>query len=175
VTSVKPSFKSIALAAAALTATLLAGSALAQSAADNIRPVGSVCLQGQACVGQPVSGSGTAAAPAASASNAAPEQTAPPAATAAEPEPSSASVAEAASDFDVEATYNQSCMACHTTGAAGAPVLGDTEAWNERLEKGMDQVLANAINGIGAMPARGLCMSCSDDDLQALIDYMIEP
>jgi cytochrome c5 len=65
-------------------------------------------------------------------------------------------------------------MACHTTGAAGAPMLGDAEAWNERLEKGMDQVLANAINGVGAMPARGLCMSCSDDDLQALIDYMIE-
>ena len=53
-------------------------------------------------------------------------------------------------------------------------MLGDAEAWNERLEKGMDQVLANAINGVGAMPARGLCMSCSDDNLQALIDYMIE-
>ncbi len=172
-TSVKPSFKTLALAAAALTATLLAGSALAQSAADNIRPVGSVCLQGQACVGQPVAGSGAQAAPAAS-SAAAPVQATPPAATAAEPEPSVSSVAEAASDFDVEATYNQSCMACHTTGAAGAPMLGDAEAWNERLEKGMDQVLANAINGVGAMPARGLCMSCSDDDLQALIDYMIE-
>ena len=46
-----------------------------------------------------------------------------------------------------------------------------------RTEKGLDAVYANAINGfsnIGMMPAKGLCMSCSDDEVIAAVDYMIE-
>ena len=52
--------------------------------------------------------------------------------------------------------------------------VGDEAAWNERLEKGMDAVMANVLNGINAMPARGLCADCSDEDLRAIVDYMIE-
>jgi cytochrome c5 len=37
----------------------------------------------------------------------------------------------------------------------------------------MDVVMANVINGLNAMPARGLCVSCSDDDLKSLVDYMV--
>ena len=66
-----------------------------------------------------------------------------------------------------------SCMACHMTGAAGAPKLGDEAAWNERLEKGMDAVMANVMSGINAMPARGLCANCSDEDLHAIVEYMV--
>ncbi|MGB2105947.1 MAG: c-type cytochrome, partial [Porticoccaceae bacterium] len=44
----------------------------------------------------------------------------------------------------------------------------------DRLTKGIETVYANAINGIGAMPAKGLCMDCSDDEIIATIDYMLE-
>ena len=73
-----------------------------------------------------------------------------------------------------EDIYNSNCMACHSTGAAGAPKLGDAAAWSGRLDKGIEQVYANAINGINGMPAKGLCMSCSDDDIQSVVDYIIE-
>jgi len=80
-------------------------------------------------------------------------------------------VAEVAA-FDVESTYQMSCFACHGTGAAGAPILGDADAWTERMAKGMDAVMVNVMNGINAMPAKGLCMTCSEDDLLALVNYM---
>jgi cytochrome c5 len=76
-------------------------------------------------------------------------------------------------DFDVVGTYQISCFACHASGAAGAPLLGDLEAWNSRMEKGMDAVMANVITGINAMPAKGLCMDCTDNELRAIVDYMI--
>jgi cytochrome c5 len=80
----------------------------------------------------------------------------------------------AAAAFDAAAAYQMSCFACHATGAAGAPLVGDQDAWSERIDKGMDVVMANVVNGINAMPPRGLCVDCSDDDLQALVDYMLE-
>ncbi len=73
-----------------------------------------------------------------------------------------------------EDIYNSNCMACHTTGAAGAPKLGDVAAWTGRLDKGIEQVYANAIGGINGMPAKGLCMSCSDDDVKLVVDYIVE-
>ncbi len=160
---------------AAVLSLLAAGStaALAQSsAAENLQPVGQVCLAGQSCVGQPAGGARSAsAAPGTSAPAAA--STAPaPAAPAEEPAAASTAAAPADPGFDVEAAYNQSCMACHTTGAAGAPMLGDAAAWETRMEKGMEAVMNNVLNGINAMPARGLCMSCTDDQLAALVDYM---
>ena len=41
------------------------------------------------------------------------------------------------------------------------------------MEKGMDALMSNVINGVGAMPARGICMTCSDEDLQAIVNYML--
>lgn len=70
--------------------------------------------------------------------------------------------------------YNVSCIACHDYGVAGAPKMGDVAAWASRLEQGIETVYANAINGIRGMPARGLCMDCSDDEIMASIDYIIE-
>lgn len=164
--------------------TIVSGSALAQSAADNIRPVAEVCMAGQPCVGQPAGGAMSASSSRSASGTSAAQETA----SAPASEPASAPAADqadatdsapatemaaAASDVDAQAIYNQNCMACHMTGAAGAPKLDDEAAWNERLEKGMDAVMANVYNGIGAMPARGLCMSCSDADLRAVVDYMI--
>ncbi|HEY9032792.1 MAG TPA: c-type cytochrome [Pseudomonadales bacterium] len=73
---------------------------------------------------------------------------------------------------DAETLYNQSCIACHSSGAAGAPKTGDAAAWAPRLEKGMEQLLANTKSGINAMPPKGMCMDCNDDEYKALIEFM---
>jgi len=77
---------------------------------------------------------------------------------------------------EVEATYMASCFACHSTGAAGAPKVGpgNAHAWTARLEKGMDQIVTNAIAGINNMPPKGLCFTCNDDDIKLLVEYMID-
>lgn len=75
---------------------------------------------------------------------------------------------------DPEQVYNTFCMACHMTGASNAPILGNVEQWAPRITNGMDTMYSNAINGIGAMPARGVCMDCSDEDIQATVDYIVE-
>ncbi len=85
-----------------------------------------------------------------------------------------AAVASSGGAQSPEDIYNGSCMACHATGAAGAPKMGDVAAWSGRLDKGLEQVYANAIGGINGMPAKGLCMSCSDDDLKAVVDYILD-
>ncbi|MEX0963721.1 MAG: c-type cytochrome [Pseudohongiellaceae bacterium] len=85
-------------------------------------------------------------------------------------------LAQLSDGFDAEATYMMSCFACHSTGAAGAPKVGpgNADAWTTRLEKGMDAMVANAINGLNSMPAKGLCFTCADDDLRALVQYMVD-
>ncbi|MDA9599058.1 c-type cytochrome [bacterium] len=69
--------------------------------------------------------------------------------------------------------YGTNCMACHTSGIAGAPMFGDSGAWAMRLAQGIETVYSNAINGINGMPARGTCMDCSDDEVIAAIDYIL--
>ncbi|MGD8312746.1 MAG: c-type cytochrome, partial [Gammaproteobacteria bacterium] len=67
----------------------------------------------------------------------------------------------AAALADGQQVYQASCQACHATGAAGAPKLGDKEAWAPRIAQGMDTLLANAISGKNAMPPKGACASCT--------------
>lgn len=69
--------------------------------------------------------------------------------------------------------YDSACLACHASGAAGAPRLGDAAAWAPRIDKGMDTLLGHVINGFNAMPPKGTCFSCSDADLRAAVEYMI--
>lgn len=73
-----------------------------------------------------------------------------------------------------EQIYNTNCMACHTTGAAGAPKIGDAADWNARMEKGIDTVYSHAIDGFNAMPPKGTCATCSDDEIKATVDYILE-
>jgi len=80
-------------------------------------------------------------------------------------------VAEAPSAKD---TYQAKCFACHGTGAAGAPKLGDKAAWATRIAQGIDVLYGHALNGFNAMPPKGTCMDCSDDSIKALVDYMVE-
>ena len=70
-----------------------------------------------------------------------------------------------------EQLYQGACMACHGTGAAGAPKLGDAAAWAPRLSQGIDTLLNAAINGIGAMPPRG-GSQYSDEQIRSVIEYM---
>nr|WP_314875100.1 c-type cytochrome [uncultured Pseudomonas sp.] len=66
------------------------------------------------------------------------------------------------------------CNACHATGLLNAPKIGDTAAWKERADHqgGLDGILAKAITGINAMPPKGTCADCSDDELKAAIQKM---
>ena len=80
----------------------------------------------------------------------------------------------AAGPRSAEDVYNKGCLACHASGAAGAPKFGIAADWTARLALGTELLYSNAINGKGAMPARGLCPNCSDDEVKAAVDYMIE-
>jgi cytochrome c5 len=103
----------------------------------------------------------------------APEPVAPEPAEA--PEPVAAEPAETqAAAADGEQIYKASCHACHAAGVAGAPKLGDKEAWAPRIAKGNDALLSSVKNGLNAMPPKGACMTCSDDDLGAAVQYMVE-
>ena len=74
-----------------------------------------------------------------------------------------------------EDVYNAACMACHSTGAAGAPKLGDAGAWADRIAKGPDALYNSGINGLPGtgMMAKGGCVSCSDEEVNAAVDYMV--
>ncbi|MDX1467320.1 MAG: c-type cytochrome [Halomonas sp.] len=85
----------------------------------------------------------------------------------------SAGAEAATAGIDGAAIYNSACMACHDTGAAGAPKKGDAEAWAPRLEKGTETLYSHAINGFNAMPAKGGNASLSDDEVKAAVDHMV--
>jgi len=71
-----------------------------------------------------------------------------------------------------EDIYNSSCVACHGTGAAGAPKLGDAATWGPRIAMGIDALVTSATNGKGAMPPKGTCASCSTDELKSAIEFI---
>jgi cytochrome c5 len=64
-------------------------------------------------------------------------------------------------------------MSCHTSGVAGAPVIGKNNEWEQRIAKGIKLLYLNAINGIGVMPAKGGATNLSDDNIKAAVDYII--
>ena len=84
-----------------------------------------------------------------------------------------ASAAADAADKSPDQLYQSACLACHTTGAAGAPKIGDAGAWNQRLAKGLDALVTSAINGIGAMPPRG-GSQFNDDQIKAVVEYILD-
>jgi cytochrome c5 len=81
-------------------------------------------------------------------------------------------VAQAEADDAVIDMYQKGCFACHGTGMAGVPQAGAAADWAPRLEKGMDVLLDHAEKGFNAMPPKGMCPSCSRDELKALIVFM---
>lgn len=70
-------------------------------------------------------------------------------------------------------TYDRFCVSCHAVGAAGAPRIGDTAAWAPKIATGLDAMVATVISGRGAMPPKGSCLSCTDAELKAAVEYMV--
>lgn len=71
-----------------------------------------------------------------------------------------------------EAIVQSQCATCHKEGKDGAPKMGDRTAWTQRMSKGLDPLVASAVHGHGAMPARGGMPDLSNQDLRGAILYM---
>ena len=79
--------------------------------------------------------------------------------------------------IDGKQVYDAGCVACHGAGIAGAPRVGDSDAWADRIGAGIENTVANAINGFqgsqGMMPAKGGNPSLSDEEVEAAVEYMV--
>ena len=73
-----------------------------------------------------------------------------------------------------EAVYNQGCAACHTAGLAGAPMFANLDQWTDRTSKGLEVLTANVYNGYNAMPAKGMCIDCSQLEIERSVQYMLD-
>jgi cytochrome c5 len=104
----------------------------------------------------------------------APEAPATPAAPAVAVAPVAAAAPTAVPSIDGKKVYDTACFACHASGVAGSPKLGDKEAWVARIATGMDALYTTALKGKGAMPPKGGNMSLPDADVKAAVDYMVE-
>ena len=87
-----------------------------------------------------------------------------------------AATAAAGGAIDAKASFQQACFACHGTGAAGAPKLGDKAAWGPRISQGKSTLYEHALKGFqgkaGVMPPKG-GSALSDDAVKAVVDYMV--
>lgn len=131
--------------------------------AARIAPMGEVCLQGENCGGLPKSQVAAASSPVKTE------------AAALAVTDGAMAVADAAPSADGENTYNMACMACHSTGAGGAPKIGDADAWAPRIAKGIDALHNSGLNGVAgtAMMAKGGRADLSDAVVVAAVDYMV--
>ncbi|UFN69637.1 cytochrome c5 family protein [Vibrio alginolyticus] len=75
---------------------------------------------------------------------------------------------------DGATVYGTFCIACHASGVNGAPKTGNADDWAPRIAQGKETLVKHALEGFNAMPAKGTCMDCSDDEIIAAIDHMIE-
>lgn len=72
-----------------------------------------------------------------------------------------------------EDIYKTNCAACHATDAIGAPMFGNAASWADRIAKGEETLIKNAINGINAMPPMGTCGACSAEEMAETVKYMV--
>lgn len=84
---------------------------------------------------------------------------------------------EAAAAHPGKGAYSQNCYICHDAGVTGAPKPGDVENWQPRIQKGIEVLYGNAINGYqgenGIMPPKGGNLSLSDEEVKAAVDYLV--
>lgn len=73
---------------------------------------------------------------------------------------------------DGKTIYGAVCKTCHDSGLVGAPKFGDKGAWAARIGKGKEALYQSAINGIGAMPARGGA-DIADEEVKNAVDYIV--
>ncbi|WP_409360345.1 c-type cytochrome [Castellaniella defragrans] len=71
-----------------------------------------------------------------------------------------------------EQVFQSTCSACHGTGVAGAPKFGDKDAWAKYIKQGYEDLVKNAIHGIGAMPPKGGNASLDDFEVARAVVYM---
>ncbi|HFD80739.1 MAG TPA: cytochrome c5 family protein [Gammaproteobacteria bacterium] len=69
--------------------------------------------------------------------------------------------------------YSTKCFVCHASGAAGAPKFGNKDDWAPRIAKGEDAMMETIHKGKGGMPPKGTCADCSDAELKAAMEYMV--
>ncbi len=76
-----------------------------------------------------------------------------------------------------EEVYNTTCVACHGSGLAGAPKIGDKAAWAARIAQGAETLHKHSIEGFtgkaGVMPAKGGMTSVTDASIIAAVDFMV--
>jgi cytochrome c5 len=108
-----------------------------------------------------------AAAPVAAAAGTAVAAASPAPAPAGKPAPAGGSAANG------KAVFESTCVACHGSGVAGAPKVGDKAAWAPRIKQGIDTLHQSALKGKNAMPPKGGNPSLSDADVMAAVDYMV--
>lgn len=70
-----------------------------------------------------------------------------------------------------EQVYTAVCASCHGSGLMGAPKYG-TADWGPRKAKGLATLHDHALKGFNAMPAKGGCAACSDEEIKNAVDYM---
>ncbi len=77
-----------------------------------------------------------------------------------------------------ERTYKGTCSICHKSGLNGAPRIGESKDWEQRLSQGNETLYSHAINGYtgnkGSMPSRGGNLSLSNEEVKAAVDFMVE-
>ncbi len=78
---------------------------------------------------------------------------------------------------DAESDYNMTCAACHNLGVAGAPKLGDKEAWKDRILQGHRVLYRHAIDGFtgkkGVMPPKGGFTQLSNNQVKTIVEFMV--
>ena len=74
---------------------------------------------------------------------------------------------------DGKAVYDKTCVACHASGVANAPKLGDKAAWAPRLATGKAALVASVVKGKGVMPPKAGNADLKDDEIQAAVDFML--
>jgi cytochrome c5 len=70
-----------------------------------------------------------------------------------------------------EEVYKGQCAACHATGAAGAPKLGDAAAWGPRIKNGFDALVQSSLKGKNAMAPQG-GGEFNDTEIARAVAYM---
>jgi cytochrome c5 len=79
----------------------------------------------------------------------------------------------AAGAAEGKTVFDGTCTACHSTGVAGAPKLGDKAAWAPRIQQGVDTLVQHALQGKNAMPPKGGNASLSDAEVRAAVEFMV--
>lgn len=70
--------------------------------------------------------------------------------------------------------YLTACTICHQNGEMAAPLIGNESNWYMRLrESGLTGLYRHAIEGYNSMPIKGACVTCSDNDIIAAVDYIL--